>query len=127
MTESPISSIVLPIKLTNANDGRGGSFWESAKRRKDYESIIAACGVRHTPFYSVVTIRITRILGPRERLWDADSVLRGSAKELIDAMVACGWFVDDGPKWIKTCDGRQDKSQRENGPSVLLEVFADGG
>ena len=33
---------------------------------------------------------VNRMLGPNQWKWDADSVLRGSAKELIDALVAVG-------------------------------------
>jgi len=70
-----------------------------------------------------VEIQLTRIIGPRHRLWDADSVLRGSAKQLIDSLVAIGWFHDDGPKWITSATGVQDASQRVNGPAVMVEVF----
>ena len=113
-----LETIRFPIDLTNSNDGRGGSFWKSAKRRKEYESTIALCGVRRTPFDIPVGITVCRVLGPRQRLWDADSVLRGSAKELIDAMVACGWFHDDGPRWITAAVGIQDTSRRSEGPAV---------
>tara|TARA_R110002110_G_scaffold116667_3_gene288278 strand:- start:393 stop:671 length:279 start_codon:yes stop_codon:yes gene_type:complete len=75
------------------------------------------------PFEFPVQIRLTRIIGPRQRLWDADSVLRGSAKQILDALVAIGWFHDDGPRWITSATGVQDASQRENGPAVMIEVF----
>ena len=81
--------------------------------------------MQREPFKFPVRVVLTRILGPKQRLWDADSVLRGSAKQLIDGLVDAGWFVDDGPKYITEMDGRQDKSNRTEGPAVLIEVFKD--
>ena len=67
-----------------------------------------------------VNVVSNKTLGPF--LWDADSVLRGNAKELIDSLTALGWFHDDSPKWIVAVDGRQDASRREIGPMVEVEV-----
>jgi hypothetical protein len=118
-----ILSRMLPIELTNGNDGRGSKWFRSSSRRKIIARTLA--NERRTPFAFPVAIRLTRILGPGQRLWDADSVGRGNAKELVDSLVELGWFRDDGPKQITHCDYRQDASQRINGPSVLIEVFAE--
>ena len=123
LMETAILTEVLPIELTNGNDGRGGKWFKTAKVRKVLESKLRRWGLVREPFDHPVTIRLTRVLGRGQRLWDADSVGRGNSKELIDAMVACGWFTDDSPKYIAHCDFRQDPSQRENGPAVLFEVF----
>ncbi len=101
-------SITLPIKLVNDNTGRSQHWSKAAKRKKLYVSILRVLGGKREPFDHPVTIRLTRILGARERLWDADSIGRGSAKELIDAFVACGWLVDDGPKWVVGIEYRQE-------------------
>lgn len=85
--------------------------------------MLRAQNLSREPFDFPVEIQLTRIIGPRQRLWDADSVLRGSAKQLIDSLVAIGWFHDDGPKWITSATGVQDASQRVNGPAVMVEVF----
>ena len=122
-TQGSILRRVLPIELTNGNDGRGSKWFNSAKRRQTIAQTLHS--ERRTPFEHPVAIRITRILGPGQRLWDADSVGRGNAKELIDSLVELGWFYDDGPKQITHCDYRQDASQRLNGPSVLIEVFTE--
>jgi len=119
----PILDQTIPLKLLNGNTGRGHAFWTSANRRAEYETDLRLLRLEREPFDVPVGVRLTRIIGPKERKWDADSVLRGSAKELIDALVAIGWFHDDGPKWIVWCDGRQDDSQRMNGPGVRIEVF----
>ncbi len=110
----------LPIELTNGNDGRGHAFWRTNKRRADIE--LALQPYRRQPFACCVDITLTRVLGKGQRLWDADSVLRGNAKELIDSLVAVGWFVDDGPKWIRHVDGRQDATRRKDGPCTVIEI-----
>lgn len=114
----------LPLELQNYNTGRGHAHWQSTKIRKQYEQALRANGLTRQPFDCCVDVAICRVLGPKQRLWDADSVLRGSAKELIDSLVACGWFHDDGPEWIRRAVGIQDKSQRQNGPAVVIAVEA---
>ncbi len=79
--------------------------------------------LKRDPFKFPVKLTLTRILGPNQRLWDADSVLRGNAKQLVDSLVAVGWFHDDSMKYITQVIGAQDATQRENGPAVLIEVF----
>lgn len=115
-------SEALPIELSNGNDGRGGRWFSSAKLRKEIEATLIDLGHQRRPFDFPVEIHITRILGPRQQLWDADSKLRGNAKELIDALVAVGWFLDDGPKYVTDVTASQDKTQRENGPSIIVTV-----
>lgn len=124
--DNPALGIMLPIELTNGNDGRGSTFWSSNKRRQDMESELRLLGHVRQPFdEKVALVRVTRILGKRQRLWDPDSIGRGSAKELIDSLVACGWFVDDSAKWIENVDYRQDDTQRDKGPATRIEVFKD--
>ena len=70
-----------------------------------------------------VTVTVTRILGKGERLWDSSSILRGNYKEIEDALVAIGWFVDDSTEYIHTTDGRQDDTRRNKGPAIELEIL----
>lgn len=126
MTESQcLIDVVLPIELVNGNDGRGSKWFRSSTVRKKIEQLIRQLGLCRVPFDCEVQLRITRILGKRQQIWDADSIGRGNAKELVDALVACGWFHDDGPKYITACDYRQDKSQRDAGPAVRIQVTAE--
>jgi hypothetical protein len=118
----PILCKVFRIELTNGNDGRGSKWFRTAAVRQRIARTLA--NERRTPFEHPVEIRITRILGANQRLWDADSVGRGNAKELIDSLVELGWFHDDGPKWITHCDYRQDAQSRASGPAVMIEVFS---
>lgn len=115
-----MTSLTLPIKLVNDNTGRSQHWSKASKRKRQYETIVRVLGGRRKPFDVPVGIRLTRVLGPRERLWDADSIGRGSAKELIDSFVACGWLHDDGPKWVTSVEYRQEVD-RESGPAVKVE------
>ncbi|MHC4880698.1 MAG: hypothetical protein ACYTGL_29955 [Planctomycetota bacterium] len=122
--QRPLVSKTIPVELTNGNDGRGNRWFKSSNVRKRLEATLRSLRLVRQPFGHPVRIEVTRILGPSQRLWDADSVGRGNAKELVDALVVCGWFHDDGPKYITACDYRQDASQRGNGPAVRIRVFA---
>lgn len=113
---------VLPIVLSNANDGRTKHFGASASRRKKYERLIFV----REPLDEPVVIVVTRILGPRQRLMDTSSLLRGSYKELEDAMVACGWFHDDKPEWIAATIARQDAGRRQDGPATRITAYEAG-
>ena len=116
----------LPIELNNGNDGRGGRWFSSAKVRKQIEATLRATG--HTmamPFFGKVSLMVTRILGPRQQKWDADSYQRGNLKELIDALVVCGWFVDDGPKYIEEVRFKQlVLDPRPNKSTTMIEVMS---
>lgn len=114
---------VLPIELTNGNDGRGCRWFRSAKVRDDLERILRALRHVREPFDFPVSLTVTRILGPRQKLWDVSSCGRGNWKELEDALVACGWFHDDGPRWIESIAWEQDGTQRKNGPAVEITVY----
>lgn len=115
--------ITLPIELKNRNDGRGFSHHRTAKDRESIEWQLRAQGFTREPLYCQVDLVVTRVLGKRQSKWDGDSVLRGNAKELIDSLVALGWFHTDGQKWIRHVDGRQDDSRRSDGPCVIVEAI----
>ncbi len=114
--------ITLPIELTNGNDGRGSKWFRSSIVRKKLEATLRTLGLIRTPFERPVRVSVVRIVGKGQRLWDASSVGRGNWKELEDAMVVCGWFHDDGPKWVKSVSFDQDDSQRHVGPAVRVVV-----
>jgi hypothetical protein len=114
--------IILPFELTNGNDGRGNKWFNSAKVRKKFERHLRATGMTRRPFGVPVDITVTRILGKGQRLWDSSSVGRGNWKEIEDALVACGWFRDDGPRWITSTTYRQDATRRADGPAVRVEI-----
>jgi len=118
-----LHSAKLPIELTNGNDGRGSKWFSSSKLRNQYERLLRLQGHQRTPFDVPVMVRVTRILGKRQQLWDFDSGLRGNAKEIFDSLVVLGWFTDDGPKFITEVQFRQDVPKDRVSPFTLVEVF----
>jgi len=110
------------IELTNRNDGQGRSWRMSANDRVKFRKRLQ--GYRREPFEAPVDVVLTRVLGRGQRLWDPDSIGRGNAKQLIDTLTELGWWHDDGPKYIRHVDYRQDDTRRQDGPAVLVEVFA---
>ena len=123
--DEPIFTATIPFNLSNNNDGQGRAWYRTAAVKKAITDQLARQKMHREPFAFAVRLRLTRILGPKQRLWDADSVLRGSAKQLIDGLVDAGWFHDDGPEYITEVDGRQNKNDRSKGPAVLIEIFKD--
>lgn len=123
-----VEKVTLPVSITNRNDGTGHSWHRTHVSKKKYLHDLAAQGFKRAePYPFPVWVMVFRVLGPRERLWDYSSGLRGSYKELEDALTDLGWWVDDGPKHIRACDFRQDATQRENGPAVRLEIYRAPG
>lgn len=113
---------LLPVELTNGNDGRGSKWFRSAKVREEMELILSQH--RRTPFSCRTRVVVTRILGPGQRLWDSSSILRGNWKEIEDALVCLGWWIDDGPRWIVKTEGEQDATRRDEGPAVRVQVYS---
>lgn len=119
-----VLTLTLPIELTNGNDGRTKHFGQTAKRRKQFEATIRLMHAKPKPMRTPANITITRVLGKNQRLWDADSGLRGNAKELIDAIVAVGFLPDDGPKHVTEVRFQQDATRRHDGPSTEIKIEA---
>ena len=120
---NPIYTEILPIELTNGNDGQGGRWFKSANVRKKLEATLRWRRCARVPFAFPVEVRVTRILGKNQRMWDSSSVLRGNYKQLEDALVVLGWFHDDSTKYITHTAGFQDATQRDLGPAVKIEIF----
>ena len=110
------------VELTNRNNGQGRSWHGTARTRTTMGQLMSQ--FQRVPFRKRVDVVLTRIIGPGQREWDPDSIGRGNEKQIVDALVCNGWFVDDSSKWIRYFDYRQDDTQRHNGPDVLIEVFA---
>ncbi len=117
----------LPIELTNGNDGRGNRWFSSAKIRKDVEKQLRELRHERDPFEFPVVVHVTRLLGPKQRLWDTSSIGRGNWKEIEDALVVLGWFYDDSPKWITETRFFQNGENRTRGPAILVEIFKAKG
>lgn len=119
-------TVLLPFELTNGNDGRGSKWFSSDKVRKQIEADLRKLRMVRTPFLFPVTVHVVRILGPGQRLWDSSSIGRGNWKEIEDALVACGWFTDDSPKFITMTTFDQTASRRFEGPAIEVIITQDG-
>jgi len=117
MNHAPIYTR-LPMELTNGNDGQQKAWQKSSRVRRTLEYNLRLLRLVYTPRKGKVTVTVVRILGPGQRLWDSSSRGRGNYKQLEDSMVACGWFTDDSPKFIKDTIFQEDDTQRENGPAI---------
>lgn len=115
---------LLPVKLDNQNQHQSRDWRAAVNRRKKYERLFRYLKLIRKPFKFPVTVVVTRILGPNERLYDYSSLGRGNYKEIEDSLVSCGWFKDDSAKWIVETRFKQDDSQRKNGPKVLIQVYS---
>jgi hypothetical protein len=120
-----LHSTRLPIVLTNYNNGQSRTWKVSASERKKIERILRSNGhLRKKPFSEPVVLKITRVLGYKQGLWDSDSGLRGNAKQLVDSLVACGWFDDDSPKYIAETRFAQIVPElREELSTTIVEVL----
>lgn len=125
MSRKLLLSAELPIELTNGNDGRGSKWFSSAKARDKIERDLRMLGMVRRPFDRPVIVRVTRMLGAKQQLWDSSSCGRGNWKEIEDALVVLGWFVDDGPKFIVETRFRQisQRVTKRVKPSVVVDVF----
>jgi hypothetical protein len=123
-------------ELDNGNTGRT-KHWGSANKdrhswRKAFnKAIVIPANGAELAFYDHVQtppshkqgLVIRRVLGPRQKFWDSDSVLRGSAKELIDGLCEAGMAFDDNLKYIAWSIGDQDGDRRTIGPFTEIEVW----
>lgn len=134
--------IVIDRELKNGNNGQTKHWSNSHKERKGWSEAIKdayAISLNGTEFpldaflscaapEGTQGLVITRVLGKGQRLWDADSVLRGSAKQLVDSLVEAGVARDDCPKYIEFVVGLQDASQRSDHETgyVTVDVYSKG-
>lgn len=121
-----LHSAIIPISLTNSNDGRTVHYGASASRRRKYAKQLGILGFKRKPFEKQVDVVVTRILGPNQRLMDSSSLLRGNYKEIEDTLVELGWFTDDDTKSIRVTFAVQDTSRRHLGPATQIDIYAAG-
>jgi hypothetical protein len=119
-------TVNLPFELTNGNDGRGSKWFSSAKLRKKFEADLRKMRMIRSPFLFPVTVHVVRVLGKGQRLWDTSSLGRGNWKEIEDALVACGWFHDDSPRYITMTTFDQDECRRSLGPFIEVTINQSG-
>lgn len=114
-------TLILPIQLLSKNV-RDRLHWRKQRQLKtDYLNIVRAkYHLRATP-QAKQRATVTRVRGPRERDFDEQNIGAGSAIELIDALTAAGYWVDDSPTWLET-NFRQTAGGKVKGPAVVVEI-----
>ena len=140
INEQLLFTVTVDRELKNGNTGRTKHFSQAIKEKKGWVNALKNADVvtetglafplpafieevlNGQPVQQKVGLVVRRVLGKRQRLWDADSALRG-AKELIDAVVDTGLLVDDNMKHVAWCIGLQDDSRKEQGPFVELLFY----
>jgi hypothetical protein len=122
LTATEPLTLVLPIQLLSKNTRDKLHYQARGKLRKDYQEIIELKYPRREPAPEVrQRATVTRVKGPRERDFDEQNIGAGSAIELVDALTAAGYWIDDSPKWLETMFV-QSSSEKVKGPAVLVEI-----
>jgi len=85
--ENKMITLEIPIPLTNNNDGQSRHWSKANQHKQTFAKTLAIMRMKATPPERKQRVTITRILGKGQSLWDADSVLRGNAKQLLDSLV----------------------------------------
>ena len=139
-TSELLFTVKIYHKLKNNNNGQTKHWSSSHSERKKWMKALdtaevetetgmvfgfhefAAHVLSGQPLAQKVGIEVHRVLGPRERHWDADSVLRGSAKQLIDSLVESNYLTDDNIKCILWALGKQP-AERSAESHVLVRFY----
>ena len=115
-------TLELPIQLLSKNARDKLHYRARHKLRRDYQAIIELTYPRRgEPPRVKQRVTVTRVLGPQERLFDGQNVGAGSAVELIDALTAAGFWVDDAPRWLETAFEQGDHPGVK-GPAVVVGI-----
>jgi len=142
--DGKLFTLTIKKELKNGNTGRTKHFSAAHREKQQWlaaipqSNVVTAQGIEMTlgQFYHEVLLEdalaqrvglvIERVLGPRQRLWDHDSTLRG-AKELVDSLVTYGILEDDNARHVSWCLGVQDSDDKQNGPYVRVHFFESQG
>ncbi len=134
-------TLTVDKELKNNNVGRSAHWSSAHKQKKEWTNALKKADVvtesglalplqafieevlNGQPVQQKVGIVFKRVLGKRQRMFDSDSILRGNAKELLDAVVDSGLLVDDNVKHVAWCIGLQDDKRKDQGPSVELLFY----
>lgn len=139
--DNRLFTLIIGKELKNGNTGRTKHFGQAYQEKQKWLAELPRCKVVTETnvvmsvgqFYHEVLLEdvvaqrvglvVERVLGPRQRLWDHDSTLRG-AKELIDSLVTYGLLLDDKDEHVAYCLGVQDADDKANGPYTRIHFFA---
>lgn len=103
-----------------ANKGGRGAWWQYAATKKLWASHIPPCphhqraaGPRH--------LRVTRVLGHRERAYDTMNLV-GGLKPIVDLLVECGYLVDDRDQEFSFSVHQRRPAPSEPSPLTILDL-----
>ena len=114
-------ALTIPLKLPSmnqwSNQFRGWQRvrWIKARFEKELPPLVKSKRAKGRK-----RVTITRVLGPRERLYDPDNLV-GACKPLLDALRAAGYIEDDTAALIDL-HVAQDSSARSAGPKILVSI-----
>lgn len=114
--------IILPIRLTNGNDGRTKHYRPTKKFRDECGLQCRAWFPDRQPCDVPVTVEVMRLLAKGERKMDQSSLGRGNWKEIEDSLVAAGWFHDDNSTWITSVQFSQNDTQRLDYSRISVRI-----
>lgn len=119
----------LPLEISNRNDGRGHQWFRTDAEKKAVAEALQIfypngppAEAREMDSGGTVNLVVRRILGKRQRWFDPDSILRGNAKEIVDAIVDHGFLSGDGYPAVGFVAGVQIKDP-EAGPALAVDFF----
>ncbi len=139
-TDNLLFTVKVYHKLKNNNNGQTKHWSSSHSERKKWMKALDTAEVETvngdvfgyhefathvlsgSPLMQKVGIEVHRVLGPRERHYDPDSVLRGTAKQLIDSLVETKLLTDDSIKHILWALGTQS-AERSAESHVLVRFY----
>lgn len=140
-TSELLFTITVYKELKNNNVGRSAHWSSAHKSKREWVNalkgadVITDTGVHFSlpsfhadvlssrPLGQRVGIAVRRVLGKRQRFFDADSILRGNFKECLDSVVDFGILTDDNTKHVAWCVGLQDDSRKDEGPFTELIFY----
>lgn len=138
-------TFIIDKELKNGNTGRTKHFSAAHKEKRAWNNALPKSEVllwmrdgdaeimqfndfreeilNNVPYSVPIGIAVERVLGKRQRLLDADSILRGNAKELIDSFVFHNILEDDNHKFVKWCVGYQCDQHKDDGPYTKVHFY----
>ena len=141
INEPLLFTVTVDRELKNGNTGRTKHFSQAIKEKKGWAQalknadVVTETGLAFplpafiedvlggVPVQQKVGIIFKRVLGKRQRMYDSDSILRGNAKELLDAVVDSGLLFDDNVKHVAWSLGMQDDTRKDQGPFCELLFY----
>ncbi len=119
------TTLTLPVSLPSQNQLRGyaggrlGRFPATSWRRRFERELVPL--LRSARCRGPAELEIVRLIGPRQRPYDADN-LTGGCKPLIDALRLHGYILDDCPEMLTLKVWQRSPGDGERAPAILIHI-----